>query len=134
MLTMPHSNSVLLDTSVVIRHFRDAGTLSKRLADYDELYLPGPALAELYYGAFRSDRTQQHLDQIKRFLAAADVLLPDEDTSRYYGEIAAGLARKGTPIPQNDIWMAALSIQCGLPLASTDRHFQNIDGLNLLLW
>jgi tRNA(fMet)-specific endonuclease VapC len=44
------------------------------------------------------------------------------------------LARKGTPIPQNDIWMAALSIQCGLPLATTDQHFQHIDGLTLLLW
>jgi tRNA(fMet)-specific endonuclease VapC len=97
MPTMPHSNSVLLDTSVVIRHFRDAGTLSERLSDYDELYLPGPALAELYYGAFRSDRPEHHLNQIKLFLAAADVLLPDEETSRHYGEIAAGLARKGKP-------------------------------------
>jgi tRNA(fMet)-specific endonuclease VapC len=127
-------NSVLLDTSVVIRHFRDANALSGKLAAYEELYLSGPALAELYYGAFKSDRPQQHLDQIERFLAAADVLTPDQDTSKHYGKIAAQLARKGTPIPQNDIWMAALSIQCNLPLATTDRHFQHIDGLNFLLW
>ena len=127
-------NSVLLDTSVVIRHFRDANALAVQLAAYEELYLPSPALAELYYGAFRSERPQQHLDQIERFLAAADVLTPDQDTSKHYGEIAAKLARKGTPIPQNDIWMAALSIQCGLPLATTDQHFLHIDGLTLLLW
>jgi tRNA(fMet)-specific endonuclease VapC len=127
-------NSVRLDTSVVIRHFRDATALVGKLAAYEELYLPGPALAELYYGAFRSDRTQKHLDQIERFLAAADVLTPDQDTSKHYSKIAAELARKGTPIPQNDIWMAALSIQCGLPLAVMDQHFQHIDGLILLLW
>jgi tRNA(fMet)-specific endonuclease VapC len=128
------SNSVLLDTNVVVRHFRNATPLADQLAAYEELYLPGPALAELYYGAFKSDRPQQHLDQIERFLAAADVLTPDQDTSKHYGKIAAQLARKGTPIPQNDIWMAALSIQCDLPLATTDRHFLHIDGLTLLLW
>jgi tRNA(fMet)-specific endonuclease VapC len=127
-------NSVLLDSSVVIRHFRDANALAGKLADYEELYLPGPALAELYYGAFKSDRPQQHMAQIERFLAAADVLNPDQDTSKHYGKIAAQLARSGTPIPQNDIWMAALSIQCGLPLATADRHFQQVEGLNALFW
>jgi tRNA(fMet)-specific endonuclease VapC len=128
------SNSILLDSSIVIRHFRDALAVAERLAFYDELYLPGPALAELYYGAFKSDRTQQHLDQIEKFLSAADVLIADQDTSRQYGMIAAQLSSAGTPIPQNDIWMAALSIQCGLPLATTDRHFQRIRNLNVLFW
>ena len=127
-------NSALLDSSVVIRHFRDADALAGKLAAYDELYLPGPALAELYYGAFKSDRPEEHLVQIEKFLAAADVLTPDQDTSMHYGKIAAQLARAGTPIPQNDIWMAALSIQCGLPLVTTDRHFQNVDGLSALFW
>jgi len=126
-------SSVLLDTSVVIRHFRDANALADKLASYEELYLSGPALAELYYGAFRSERPQQHLDQIENFLAAADVLTPDQNTSKHYGKIAAQLARNGTPIPQNDIWMAALSIQCGLPLATADQHFRHIEGLNFLL-
>jgi len=126
--------SVLLDSSVVIRHFRDAHALATKLSTYEELYLPGPALAELYYGAYRSDRPQQHLDQIERFLAAADVLTADQDTARHYGKIAAQLARAGTPIPQNDIWMAALAIQCGLPLATLDRHFQHVAGLTVLFW
>ena len=68
------------------------------------------------------------------FLAAADALNPDQDTARHYGKIAAQLARAGTPIPQNDIWMAALSIQCGLPLATVDRHFERIEGLAVLFW
>ncbi len=128
------SNSVLLDSSVVIRHFRDVRSLSAKLAAYNELYLPGPALAELYYGAYRSDRTQQHLEQIERFLAAADVVIADQNTAMHYGKIAAQLARAGTPIPQNDIWMAALSIQCGLPLATLDRHFEHVSGLTVLFW
>jgi tRNA(fMet)-specific endonuclease VapC len=93
-----------------------------------------PALAELYYGAFRSERVTEHLEQIKRFLMAADVLAPDEATCEHYGKIAAELARKGTPIPQNDVWMAALSIQHGIPLATTDRHFEHVAGVTLLFW
>jgi tRNA(fMet)-specific endonuclease VapC len=127
-------NSVLLDSSVVIRHFRDSQALAARLAAFEELYLPAPALAELYYGAFKSDRTQQHIDQIERFLAAADVLNVDQDTAKYYGEISAKLAHKGMLIPQNDIWMAALSFQCGLPLATLDHHFQHVEGLAALFW
>jgi tRNA(fMet)-specific endonuclease VapC len=127
-------NSVLLDSSVVIRHFRDAKAIAAKLTAYEELYLPAPALAELYYGAYRSDRPQQHLEQIEQFLAAADVLTADQDTAKHYGKIAVQLARTGTPIPQNDIWMAALSIQCSLPLATLDRHFQLIQGLTVLFW
>jgi len=127
-------NSVLLDSSVVIRHFRDTQALATKLAAFEELYLPAPALAELYYGAFRSDRAQQHIDQIERFLSAADVLNPDQDTAKHYGVIAAKLARNGTPIPQNDIWMAALSLQCGLPLATLDQHFRQVEGLSALYW
>ncbi len=127
-------NSVLLDSSIVIRHFRDAHSVAAKLAAYEKIYLPGPALAELYYGAFRSERTQQHLDQIEHFLIAAEVIPIDQDTCIHYGKIAAQLARKGTPIPQNDIWMAALAIQCDLPLATTDRHFELVESLTVLFW
>ena len=72
--------SVLLDTSVVIRHFRDGNALASHLAAFEELYLPQPALAELYAGAFRSARPEKNLQQIERFLEAVDVLLPDEST------------------------------------------------------
>lgn len=77
--------SVLLDTSVVVRHFRDGKALVSMFAAYDELYLPQAALAELYAGAYRSARPEKNLQQIARFLDAVDVLLPDESTPEIYG-------------------------------------------------
>ncbi len=127
-------NQVLLDTSVVIRHFRDATALSEKLDDYEELYLPQAALAELYAGAFRSARPEKNLQQITRFLEAVDVLVPDESTPEIYGRISAQLAQAGAPIPQNDIWIAAIALQSGLPLATADNHFQHVTGLTVLLW
>jgi len=99
-----NGNSLLLDTSVVVKHFRDATAVADKLAGYEDLYLPQQALGELYYGAYRSARPDKHLAQIERFLAAVDVLNPDEETSQLYGQIGTALAVAGTPIPQNDIW------------------------------
>jgi len=132
-MTTP-GNSVLLDTSVVIRHFRDSNALASKLTAYEEIYLPQAALAELYAGAFRSARPEKNLQQITRFLEAVDVLVPDESTPEIYGRISAQLAQVGTPIPQNDIWIAAIALQSSLPLATADGHFQNVTGLTVLLW
>jgi tRNA(fMet)-specific endonuclease VapC len=63
-----------------------------------------------------------------------DVLLPDESTPELYGRISAQLAQAGTPIPQNDIWIAAIALQSDLPLATRDAHFSQVTGLQLLRW
>lgn len=127
-------NSLLLDTSVVVKHFRDATVMAGKLAGYEYLFLPQQALGELYYGAYRSGRPERHLAQIEEFLIAVDVLTPDKETSSLYGKIAMALALAGTPIPQNDIWIAALALQTGLPLATSDNHFDRVSGLRVLKW
>jgi tRNA(fMet)-specific endonuclease VapC len=128
------SKSVLLDTSVVIRHFRDGHAIASQLAAFEELYLPQTALAEPYAGAFRSAHPEKNIGQIEQFLEAVDVLMPDETTPKLYGRISAQLAQAGTPIPQNDIWIAAIALQSGLPLATCDAHFVHVAGLQLLRW
>lgn len=127
-------NSLLLDTSVVVRHFRDATAMAGKLAGFDDLFLPQQALGELYYGANRSARPEKHLAQIEQFLKAVDVLAPEKETCEQYGKIAATLALAGTPIPQNDIWIAATAVQTSLPLATCDNHFDHVAGLRVLKW
>ena len=133
MTPMP-GNSLLLDTSVVVKHFRGSAIMVRKLAEREELFLPQQALGELYYGAYRSARPEKHLAQIEQFLAAVDVLTPDKETSVLYGKIATALSLAGTPIPQNDIWIAALAVQTGLPLATCDSHFDHVSGLRVLKW
>ena len=71
---------------------------------------------------------------IERFLDAVDLLVADKETSVFFGQIAAALAMAGTPIPQNDIWIAALAWQTGLPVATTDDHFDRVTNLAVLKW
>jgi tRNA(fMet)-specific endonuclease VapC len=88
-------NSLLLDTSVVVKHFRYPTAVVDKLAEYEELYLPQPALGELYYGAYRSGRLERSLAQIERFLDAVDLLVADKETSAFTVRSLRGLPGPG---------------------------------------
>ena len=124
----------LLDTSVIIKHFRQGGTYTAKLDACEELFVPNTALAELYAGAYRSARQDKNLLLIDEFLKGATLLHADEDAARHYGKISAQLAAQGTTIPQNDIWIAAGAVQWGLTLATSDNHFGHVQGLSLEMW
>lgn len=121
-----------LDTSAAIRHLRDPSAATLGFATYEILYLPHTALAELYYGAFRASDVEQKVRQVGAFRESVEILFADDFTAQIYGRVAARLAEAGTPIPQNDIWIAASALQHGLPLATSDRHFERVAGLQVL--
>ncbi len=131
---MMNSGALLLDTSVVIRHFRQGGATSLRLETFSELYLPSIALGELLSGAQRSARPARNLAQIAEFTAGVTVLHADDQTAAHYGHISSRLAALGIPIPQNDMWIAATAMQWGMALATTDRHFERIENLDFEMW
>jgi len=62
------------------------------------------------------------------------VLTVDAVTADHYGQIRAVLAKAGTAIPENDVWVAALAQQYRLPIATRDQHFALVYGLTLLAW
>jgi len=62
------------------------------------------------------------------------LLLPDECTAETYGDLKAELARLGKPIPDNDLWIAAMARQYDLPLATRDAHFTYVPRLQTLPW
>ncbi len=124
---------VLLDTNVVIRHFRKQGELIDVLGSHD-LYLSQVALGELYAGAEKSARPDYHRRLIQSFLPSVTVLASNHATAREYGRVWAELARAGSMIPLNDVWIAALALQHQLHLASHDTHFENIADLQVYRW
>lgn len=131
---MNPAGSVLLDTSVIIDHFRGDPRITEALESAAAIYVPTIALGELYYGAFRSAYREKHLEQMRRFLPAVTVLGVDPQTSEQYGRLRAELAQAGVLIPENDIWIAAVAVQHGLRLAARDQHFGRIPGLEVVPW
>ncbi len=68
---------------------------------------------------------------LRQFLQDYTVLAPDVFTADLYGNIKAALKGKGKPIPENDMWIAAIAMQYDLPLFTADKHFKEVDRLTL---
>ncbi|MSR64627.1 MAG: type II toxin-antitoxin system VapC family toxin [Verrucomicrobiae bacterium] len=129
---MPASNSLLLDTSVVIAFFRNEPTVVATLTNMDSLYLPLVALGELNLGLERAQNKARAKRALEELLSFVNVLYPDLETATLYGRIKAKLMADGNPIPDNDIWIAATALQTGLPLATRDAHFDHVDEITKL--
>ncbi|NLG84799.1 MAG: type II toxin-antitoxin system VapC family toxin, partial [Firmicutes bacterium] len=76
----------------------------------------------------------KNLVLIDEFAANNVVLGCNTQTAWYYGEIKNALRQKGCPLPENDIWIAAIALQYDLTLVTRDRHFQEIENLKTVTW
>jgi tRNA(fMet)-specific endonuclease VapC len=126
--------SYLLDTNVIIALFAGDTDVQGHLATADEVFVPSIAIGELCFGALKSGRPVQNLARIDEFAANNVVLSCDTQTAHRYGEVKAALRREGHPIPENDIWVAAIALQHGLTLVTNDAHFREIRGLAAEAW
>ena len=124
----------LMDTNIVIAIFANDATVINSLANANEVFVPSIALGELYYGAHKSSHVEANITRIDEFAASNSILTCDTETSQQYGKIKNSLRVKGRPIPENDIWIAAIAKQYELTLISRDEHFKEISGLSTISW
>lgn len=96
--------------------------------------MPVPALAEFRFGILKSRFREKMTEWLDESLTATTVLGADETTTRHYAEIRLQLASAGTPIPMNDLWIAAIARQHKLPVVSRDAHFDHVAGLTRIAW
>jgi tRNA(fMet)-specific endonuclease VapC len=98
------------------------------VATADTVFLPLVVVGELRAGFQVGRHTAENERLLRRFLQkpGVEVLLPDEHTTFHYAAVFAQLRRQGTPIPTNDMWIAALVLQHGLALHARDRHFDHL--------
>ena len=128
------SGRYLLDTSVIIELFATDQAVRQQVGIAEGVFVPAVAIGELYYGAYKSARTQENVAQIERF-AALNVILPcDAETARWYGMVKDQLRKKGHPLPENDIWIAALALQHNLTIATRDLHFGAVESAQVAFW
>lgn len=116
---------VLLDTSAYSLLMRGGTEVARLLDAADEVCLPAVVLGELLAGFRKGNAEHRNREILDRFLAVSRVsTLPlDEETAERYAVILDYLRRQGTPIPTNDLWIAACAMQHGLVLITADRHF-----------
>ena len=97
----------------------------------EEIHLPFVVLGELRAGFACGTRARENEKALARFLSSPRVrlLFADEATTHHYANLFRQLRAQGTPIPANDLWVAALAVQHGLALLSRDEHFAHLPQL-----
>jgi predicted nucleic acid-binding protein len=119
---------VTVDTNRLTDLLRGDARLAERLGVCEEVWVPLMVLGEIKAGFHGG--TQRHRNEalLQRFLAKAtvSVLLPGRETAEHYARIFVQLKRAGTPVPDNDLWIAALALEHDLTLITRDRHFERI--------
>lgn len=128
------SGRFLLDTNIVIAIFAKDLSVTDHLAEAMEVFVPSIVLGELFYGARKSNQADANIFRIEEFAADTIILACDAATGREYGRIKNDLRIRGRPIPENDIWIAAIAMQHGLTVVSRDSHFNEVSNLAVTIW
>lgn len=119
---------VVLDTSAYSSFMRGNAEIKRILQQVDEIYLNPIILGELFSGFARGKYRKKNETEFERFSASPRVRMVnlDEETSTRYAVILNSLRDAGTPIPTNDVWIAASAMQHGLQIVTTDAHYQKV--------
>lgn len=126
--------ALILDTNAVSALLAGDPALGEVLAGDERHHLPVIVIGEYRYG-LRGSRFRGHLQSLLEILIRESfVLRIDEATAEAYSEVRDELRRKGRPIPENDIWIAALARQHRQTLVSRDGHFDYVPDLRRVAW
>jgi tRNA(fMet)-specific endonuclease VapC len=125
---------LLADTNAVAHYLNGDWTVRRILDDCSELFVPVIVWGELLFGAKISTQIEVNLAKVDNFVHRSIILPCDEETASIYSDIRSQLKKIGRPIPDNDIWIAAIALQYNLPVITRDKHFDVVPNLQLVTW
>ncbi len=125
---------MILDTNGLSAFFDWEERVVAHLARANAVHLPVIVIGEYRFGLRRSRLRKEREPGLAEFARACVVLPVLELTALPYAAIRHELKRAGTPIPENDIWIAALAVEYSLPILSDDRHFDAVRQVKRVSW
>lgn len=119
---------ICLDTSGYSAFKRGHERAMELIRRSEEIVIPITVLGELFAGFRRGEHERRNLEGLDLFRESPRVRTAalDEETAACYAEILTSLRGRGTPIPTNDIWIAASAMQAGLRVVTSDHHFARV--------
>jgi tRNA(fMet)-specific endonuclease VapC len=124
---------IVLDTNSYARMLAGDQSVLNVVASAETAYMSIFVLGELYAGFAGGKKERENREVLKRFLQkpTVKVLNATAETAEIFGFVKDGLLRAGTPIPINDVWIAAHGIETGSVIVTYDSHFKKVAGLRL---
>ena len=122
---------IMLDTSAYVAFKRNNSDAVEMITRAEQIHFSPVVLGELMFGFRNGTRFKKNMMDLNQFLAHESVFFAEIGaiTADRYSRIAAQLKRLGTPIPSNDLWIAAQTVEHGAELITFDQHFNKIEGL-----
>jgi tRNA(fMet)-specific endonuclease VapC len=122
---------VLIDTNIYSLAMKGESPVVEILRQVDVIGISTISIGELYSGFTNGSREAENKAELAFFLDSPRVVVHgiDVETAEFYALILNNLKKAGTPIPTNDIWIAAVAVQHGYKLFTKDKHFNVVQGL-----
>ena len=126
-------SKLLLDTNAYSNLLRGDKKVLTQLSRADLVYVSIFVVGELIAGFKGGNKEKENNHLLDRFLQKQEVELLEgsKETARIFAKLKYELKKAGTPLPVNDIWIAAHAIETGSVLITYDRHFQRIKGIRM---
>ena len=125
---------MILDTNAVSAIFAGDEDIALVLDGALRHHVPAIVLGEYRYGLKRSRKRRSLQSLLDRLERESIVLVVDGETAKRYADVRDALRRQGRPIPENDLWIAALALQHRQPVVSQDAHFDAVEGVRRVSW
>jgi predicted nucleic acid-binding protein len=125
---------VILDTTALSAYADNVALVVDAVDSAPSIEIPVIALGEYAFGIQESRRAKSYAEWLSKFVALTRVLSINPETAQHYADARTKLKQNGTPIPANDLWIAALALQHRLPVLSRDRHFDSVKGVRRIGW
>lgn len=124
---------ILLDTNAYSNFLRGDQRIFDAIGVSDIIFFSVIVLGELFAGFKGGAKETENKNYLKRFIEnpSVEIIPASEETAAIFGDIKHSLKSAGTPIPMNDVWIAAQAFETGSVLVTYDAHFKNIPGLRL---
>lgn len=124
-------NRILLDTNAYTAFLTGDKRVLNALTEAETAFLSAIVIGELYAGFCGGNRLKENKALLARFLQKSNVRVLDvtAETGEVFGQIKNALQKAGTPIPLNDVWLAAQAMETGSVIVSFDAHFDQVSGL-----
>ncbi len=122
---------LLLDTSAYSALMKGDDWVVRQVRNAEEVLLSAIVVGELLFGFRGGSRFTENLASLEAFLRKPFVTFVPvtRTTADRFSRVAMQLKQRGTPIPTNDIWIAAHALETGADLLSPDDHFRQVEGL-----
>ena len=127
------AGSYLLDTNVAIAFLNGESAVVTRVL-VEPVTLCAIVAAELLYGAACSSRAAENTRRCQKFLDTFEVLPLTRATAEHAALVKADLRTRGRPIPENDLWIAAVALEYSLSVATRNEYIRSVSDLSVVRW